>query len=77
MTRVLRFRPADVTRAIQAAQAAGLTVSEVRIDAQGGIVISNAVGYIPTSTENSAVLAEPAEELSEVEKWKAKYGKAS
>ena len=77
MTRALRFRPADVTRAIQAAQAAGLCVEKVEIKPDGSVVISNAVGHIPTSTENSAVLAEPAGELSEVEKWKARYGKAN
>ena len=76
MTRPLRFRQADVTRAILAAKAAGLEVSKVEITTQGGIVISNVVGHIPTSTEKSAVLAEPAGELSEVEKWEAEYGKA-
>jgi hypothetical protein len=74
MTRPLRFRQADVTRAILAAKAAGLEVSKVEINPAGGIVISNIVGHIPTSTEKSVVPTEPTAELSEVEKWKAKYG---
>jgi hypothetical protein len=77
MSRPLRFRQADVTRAILAAKAAGLEVSKVKIDTHGCIEITNAVGHIPTSTEKSAVPAEPAEELSEVEKWKAEYGAPS
>jgi hypothetical protein len=66
MTRATRFRQADVTRAIRAAQAAGLQVEKVEIDPQGHIVISNAVGHIPTTV--NTVAPEP----SALERWKAK-----
>jgi len=62
------FRQVDVTRALRAARAAGLEVSEFKISAQGDIVISNAVGHIPSLTEKSAVPSGP----SDYELWKAK-----
>ena len=63
-----KFRQIDVTRALRAAKAVGIEISEFRIDPEGGIVISNSVGHIPTSTEKSAV----PPELSDYEVWKAK-----
>jgi hypothetical protein len=67
--RPAKFRQIDVTRALRAAKAAGLEISKVEINADGGIVITNLVGYLPTVTEKS-VVPNP----SPVEKWKAKYG---
>jgi hypothetical protein len=63
-----RFRQVDVTRALRAARAAGLEVSKVEINAEGGIVITNSVGHIPTLTGESAVPPGP----SDYEIWKAK-----
>lgn len=39
--RPLLFRQADVTRAVKGAQAAGLVVERVEIDANGKIVVSS------------------------------------
>jgi hypothetical protein len=66
--RPARFRQVDVTRALRAARAAGLEVSKVEINAEGGIVITNSVGHIPTLTGESAV---PPEQGA-YERWKAK-----
>jgi hypothetical protein len=70
VNRPARFRQADVTRALKAARAAGIEVSKVEINADGGIVITNVVGHIPTVTENSVV--PPAH--AAYERWKAKHG---
>jgi hypothetical protein len=66
--RPAKFRQADLTRALRAARAAGLEISKVEINADGGIVITNTVGYLPAVTEESVV----PKGLSDYELWKAK-----
>ena len=57
------FRQADVTRALKGAQAAGMEVGRVEIDAAGTIVVI-------TKTET-------AEPVSVLEKWKRDHAGAS
>jgi hypothetical protein len=71
--RPARFRQADLTRALKAARAAGLEIAKVEINAEGGIVITNSVGHIPTLTPESVV---PPGQAA-YERWKAKRDEKS
>lgn len=59
-----RFRQADVTRAVKAAIACGLTIGRVEIDLSGRIVIE-------TKEPNSAAAAQ----ISSLRDWRAARGK--
>ena len=62
--RPAKFRQIDVTRALRAAQAAGIKVARYEIDAEGKIVIVSAVANVATDTV--------APGQSAYERWKAR-----
>ena len=66
--RPAKFRQVDVTRALRAAKASGLTISRVEIDAEGKIVIVSGVAHMATAAVENADRA-----LAE---WDAKHGAA-
>ena len=66
--RPAKFRQVDVTRALRAAKASGLTISRVEIDAEGKIVIVSDVAYMATTV---------APAISAYKRWKAKHDGAS
>jgi hypothetical protein len=45
MTRGVRFRQADIARAVKGAKAAGISVSKIEIDTDGRIVITSGVPH--------------------------------
>ena len=60
-----RFRQADVTRAVKAAQNAGLTVGRLEVDLANGKVVI-------VAKEEAAAVATAAPSLAE---WRARRGK--
>jgi hypothetical protein len=45
MVRGVRFRQADISRAVKGAKAAGISVSRIEIDADGKIVITSGIAH--------------------------------
>jgi Cys-tRNA synthase (O-phospho-L-seryl-tRNA:Cys-tRNA synthase) len=61
-SRPAKFRQVDVTRALRAAKASGLTISRVEIDAEGKIVIVSDVAHMATTVAPGRLA---------LERWKA------
>ena len=52
MTRGVRFRQADISRAVKGAKAAGISVSTIEIDTDGRIVITSGVPHVYSPPTN-------------------------